>query len=80
MWSRGEVDVVPVGGWKLCEQVRRIGLAGEALAQLRADYERKPSAGVCEAIRRKIWEIAELGAAFEEELAATDDSRRRAAC
>ncbi|MBI4317266.1 MAG: hypothetical protein HY675_02150 [Chloroflexi bacterium] len=46
------------------EAIRRIGLAGEALAQLRLDYERRPSPGVSRAILSKIAELEVLARAL----------------
>ncbi len=69
---KGQVDCSGPMGTDVFEHIRRIGLAGETLAQLRADYERRPSPLVCEAIRRKIREISILGIALEEDANTVD--------
>ena len=42
------------------ECVRRIGLAGSTLAQLRTDFERKPTPWVRDAILSKVAELVSL--------------------
>ena len=49
------------------ERVRRIGLAGQALAQLRLDYQRHPNSLILAAIKRTVRDLASLAKSLDEE-------------
>jgi len=51
------------------EMVRRIGLAGQALVQLRQDYQQQPSSLILAAIKRKVRDLASLAESLDKEIA-----------